>query len=172
MKHLFISLFCLFLCACGEVKTDDLREFTFEIKSKVYTHEDKIFKLKEIESLAFTQKEERDPFSKPKKETFTDKKKIDKNCLQPNLNRQKENLEFFSLDNIKMRGTLKFDNQLWAILEAPNSIFYRVKAGQYIGLDYGKTLKITDTHVELFELLLDRNGCWKKHHREIDLLLE
>jgi len=75
------------------------------------------------------------------------------------LNRRKEPLEAFPLDSMSMVGSVQKKGQPFALLKV-DGLLYQVKAGDYIGQNYGKILKITETEVSLREIVQDAAGEW------------
>ena len=173
MKWLFVLLISLFLLACKDVNTDDLVSFVDDTKAQQHVAEDKLPVLIDLAPLAFTQQQARSPFFKPTLIAITiEDKKVAVGCLQPNFKREKESLENFSLGDLQMRGTLKINQQLWAIIATPNELFYKVKVGNYLGLNNGKITHVSEGKIKLSELKLGRESCWEKQATEIKLLLE
>jgi len=173
MKWLFVLLIGSFLLACKNVKTEDLVQFVADTKAQQHPVKDKLPILIEHSPMAFTQEQARSPFFKPKQITTTfDNKKIVKGCLQVDLKREKEHLENFSISDLNMRGTLKINKQLWAIIETPNSLFYKVKIGSYLGQNKGQVIHIQEDKIQLLELKLGQSDCWETQVTEIKLLLE
>lgn len=174
MNWLFMWLITLlFLLGCKDVKTDDLVRFVAETKAQQHIAEDKLPALVEPVPLKFTQQQVRSPFSKPKLiAVIIEDKKVEKGCLQPNFKRDKEILESFSLGDLQMRGTLKINQQLLAIITTPNELFYKVKVGSFLGLNNGKVTHVLEDGIKLSELKRVRDGCWEKQATEIKLLLK
>jgi len=75
------------------------------------------------------------------------------------LNRRKEPLEAFPLDSMSMVGSVQKKGLPFALLKV-DGLLYQVKAGDYIGQNYGKILKITETEVSLREIVQDAAGEW------------
>lgn len=75
------------------------------------------------------------------------------------LNRRKEPLEAFPLDSMSMVGSVQKKGMPFALLKV-DGLLYQVKAGDYIGQNYGKILKITETEVSLREIVQDAAGEW------------
>ena len=75
------------------------------------------------------------------------------------LNRRKEPLEAFPLDSMSMVGSVHKKGQPFALLKV-DGLLYQVKAGDYLGQNYGKILKITETEVSLREIVQDAAGEW------------
>lgn len=72
----------------------------------------------------------------------------------PDTKRPKEPLEKFSLDSLKMVGTItKRNGELFALVKEPEptSTVRIVGIGNYMGLNYGKIEKITETTIEVRE---------------------
>ena len=140
MKWPVVVLSSLFLCACVDVEVGDLTSFIVDIKSQQYPMDDSLPELIDYTPLTFTQQQARSPFLKPNLLSgAVGNIKTERGCLQPDVNRERESLESFSLGDLHMRGTLKINQQLWAIVETPNGFIYKVKAGNYIGLNKTKT---------------------------------
>lgn len=169
MKHLLTLCMSLTLFSCVDVNLDDLTEFVVETKAKVYPINDDIPTLKKIDALAFTQEEGRNPLSKPKAEVVIEPKNIPKSCPQPNFQRKKQALEMYSLENMKMRGTLLINDELWALVQVSGGEIHKVRPGYYLGLNYGKVIAITENKIDLLELASDKNGCWQERMTQIDI---
>ena len=75
------------------------------------------------------------------------------------VNRRKEPLEAFPLDSMSMVGSVVRQGRTFALLRVDN-LLYQVKAGDYLGQNYGKITKITETDVGLREIVQDAAGEW------------
>ena len=73
-------------------------------------------------------------------------------------NRNREELEGFELDSIKMVGTLQNEDNNWGIVIDPDGIVHRVKTGNYIGLNIGKITSIEEEQIEVREIIKDNSG--------------
>tara|TARA_B100000745_G_scaffold291093_1_gene230555 strand:- start:867 stop:1442 length:576 start_codon:yes stop_codon:yes gene_type:complete len=73
-------------------------------------------------------------------------------------NRNREELERFELDSIKMVGTLQNEDNHWGIVIDPDGIVHRVKTGNYIGLNIGKITSIQEEQIEVREIIKDNSG--------------
>ena len=169
MRFLILLIMTLPLFSCVKVNLDDLSRFVTETKAKTYPVDDSVPTLKKIDALVFTQKETRNPFSEPQAEAIAPVENAPKSCPQPNLNRNKQALEMYSLDNLIMGGTLFVDQQIWGLVQVTNGQLYKVKSGDYLGLNNGKVLKITDNKIDLLELVADQDGCWQERITQITL---
>jgi type IV pilus assembly protein PilP len=75
------------------------------------------------------------------------------------LNRRKEPLEAFPLDAARMVGSVNRKGSPYALVKV-DSLLYQVKVGDYLGQNYGKIMKITETEISLREIVQDASGEW------------
>ncbi len=79
--------------------------------------------------------------------------------LASEINRRKEPLEAYPLDSMRMVGSVTRNGQQYALLRVDN-LLYQVKQGDYLGQNYGKITKISETDVSLREIVQDAAGEW------------
>lgn len=89
--------------------------------------------------------------------------------MQPDMNRAKGPLEQFPLDALRMVGTINKDNRLYALVRTPENTLYRVKAGDYMGMNYGLVVAVNDTSIEIRETLQDGAGDWTESSATVAL---
>lgn len=88
--------------------------------------------------------------------------------LQAELNRRKEPLEAFPLDTMTMVGSIERYSRQVALIKI-NNLIYQVRVGNYLGQDYGKVMKITESAVELREIVQNSSGEWVERNSTIQL---
>lgn len=79
--------------------------------------------------------------------------------LTAELNRRKEPLESYPLDTMTMVGSVVKKGQPIALLQV-DRLLYPVRVGEYIGQNYGRVMKITETELTLREVVQDAAGEW------------
>ncbi|TFZ00022.1 pilus assembly protein PilP [Ramlibacter rhizophilus] len=79
--------------------------------------------------------------------------------LAPELARRKEPLESVPLDNMAMVGTLFKQGKPVALIKVDN-LLYQVRPGQYMGQNYGRVTKVSESEVVLREIVQDPVGDW------------
>ena len=79
--------------------------------------------------------------------------------LNAEVNRRKEPLEAYPLDSMGMVGSVIKQGRPYALLRVDN-LLYQVKVGDYLGQNYGKITKITETDISLREIVQDAAGEW------------
>jgi type IV pilus assembly protein PilP len=85
-------------------------------------------------------------------------------------NRNREELEQFELDSLKMVGTLEDEEQLWGIVVDPGGIVHRVTVGNYAGRNIGKIVNIFEDRIELREIIRNSQGRWEERQAALALI--
>jgi type IV pilus assembly protein PilP len=89
--------------------------------------------------------------------------------LAAEMNRRREPLESFPTDSMAMVGSVSRKGRPFALLRVDN-LLYQVKVGDYMGLNYGRVMKIDETELTLREIVQDASGEWVE--RVSSLLLQ
>jgi type IV pilus assembly protein PilP len=87
----------------------------------------------------------------------------------PDQTRAREPLEAYSLETLKMVGTLQQHNRTYALVKA-DSALYKVQVGNYMGQSYGMVTQISETEIALKEWVQDAAGDWSE--RDSALMLQ
>ena len=89
----------------------------------------------------------------------------------PDFDRNREELESYPLDSLRMVGTLEKGDQFWAIVvgPSPDSIIHRVQVGNFIGQNNGKITGITEDKIELLEIVPNGRGGWEERSAQLAL---
>ena len=82
--------------------------------------------------------------------------------LAPDPNRNREELEGYALDSLRMMGTLEQDETIWGIVRTPDGAIHRVQSGNYMGRNHGKITHISEEKIELTEIVPDSQGRWQE----------
>jgi type IV pilus assembly protein PilP len=88
--------------------------------------------------------------------------------LSAELNRRKEPLEAYPLDSMSMVGNITKGGRQYALLRVDN-LLYQVKQGDYLGQNYGKIMRISETDVSLREIVQDAAGEWIERNSALQL---
>ncbi|RME33656.1 MAG: pilus assembly protein PilP [Gammaproteobacteria bacterium] len=167
--HLVLAALTLSLAACISDDRSDLEQKVNEILARKSTRVEKLPEIKPYERYLYQSGKQnlRDPFEPFVEETPQEKVAALDNAQQQALydevyNRNKEELEQFELDSLRMVGTIEKDDEIWAIIKDPQGLIYRVRAGNYMGKNSGKIVAIYEDHVELREIVKDAQGVWRE----------
>lgn len=171
MKPLLVMVTSALLIGC-QANSDDLNVYVANVKSKTYPINDQIPTIQEIAISPYVAVNKRKPFSIPRPEEAISANSTPKSCPQPNLKRQKQPLEKFSVDNLFMRGTIELDEHLWALVQVSGGDLHRVRSGYYLGLNHGRILNVEKDKINLLELVPDEEGCWVEQTTQLTLVSE
>lgn len=152
--------------ACGG-DMRDLERYVAEVKGRKSTEIEPIPQPKQYEAYAYVPAGRRDPFVRPEAEAPRDP--VTSNGLRPNLRRNREPLEEYPLDGLRMVGTVHFDNRTYALVRAPDGIVHRVSRGNHMGQNYGEVVAIDEGQIQLSEIVPDGFGGWNQRPAVISL---
>jgi len=79
--------------------------------------------------------------------------------VQPDLTRRREPLESYPLDNLKLVGNLRQGAANVALLQA-DAALHQVRVGNYVGQNFGRIMRISESEVSVKELVQDAAGDW------------
>jgi type IV pilus assembly protein PilP len=154
----------LILGACGE-GFSDLRSFVKESEKSVGRKIEALPQVKPFAPFAYEGFDLPDPF-KPRKLAI---KQDNAGANAPDLNRRKELLEAFPLEQLRMVGTLYQSGTMFALVRAERTL-YRVRKGNYLGQNFGLIVDITDSEIKLKEIVQDTAGDWAERESVLPLL--
>lgn len=88
--------------------------------------------------------------------------------IRPDLDRRREMLEGYPLDQLKMVGTLRQAGNQVALIDAAGQTFM-VRRGNYVGQNFGLVTSISETEVDLKEIVQDAAGEWIERPTKLEL---
>lgn len=158
------------LVGCGNDDVSDLKKYIEEVKARPKTAIQPIPEMKVIEPFVFKPDGLRDPFRPMlKKDGDGDIDFSDVNGIRPDTTRRKEELEAYSLDTLRMVGTVTNDKGLWGLIRAADGTVHRVQVGNHMGENYGKIIRIGEDKIELTEIVPDKPGTWREQQASLAL---
>ena len=78
--------------------------------------------------------------------------------ISPDAQRNREFLEEFPLDTLRMVGTLSSGGQFYGLIQTSDGLVHRVRNGNYMGQNHGKVNTINDSEIVLTEIISDGLG--------------
>ncbi|PPE75303.1 hypothetical protein C3942_04670 [Solimonas fluminis] len=142
------------LSACGNGQKD-LEAWVTEVKARPPAPIEPIPQMKQYESFTYDAAGRRDPFA-----SIQPSRQASNSGIKPDLNRNKEPLEEFPLDGLRMVGTVDTKGKVFALIKAPDGVVHRVTVKNHMGQNYGEIVSISEAEVGLMELVADGFGGW------------
>jgi type IV pilus assembly protein PilP len=78
--------------------------------------------------------------------------------VRPDQKRNREFLEQYSLDTLRMVGTLRLGGSIFGLVQTKDGLVHRVSAGNHIGQAEGKIIEISPSKISLVEIVPDSLG--------------
>jgi type IV pilus assembly protein PilP len=140
------------LAGCGD-DTDELRARIDEVKSRPGGRIEPLPEVKPYETFAYSVADQRSPFEAGLPASATSP-----NALRPDANRPREFLEQFSLDTLRMVGTLRMGGRRYGLVQTKDGLVHRVLPGNHVGQNDGRITAIEDGKISLIEIVPDGMG--------------
>lgn len=156
------------LAGCSS-DSEELEDWTKQQKREVRPNVQPLSAPKKFLPERYTVADGVEPFSNQKL-TVVLKQEARQNSslLAAEVNRRREPLEAYPLDNMAMVGSLDKRGTTFALIKVDN-LLYQVKSGDYLGQNYGKVVKISETEVTLREIVQDAAGEWVERQANLQL---
>lgn len=167
MKYGPAIILALVLAGCAGEEHQDLKEELKKLTADMRGKVEPLPVVRPYEAVPYKAYDLPDPFGPAKIELVT-KVAPAGGGLKPNLDRPKEPLEAFPLESVKVVGILQQGKDVFALVRAEGSV-YRVKAGNYLGQNFGLITSINDTQVQLRELVQEAGGDWAERVSTLQL---
>ncbi|MGD8956173.1 MAG: pilus assembly protein PilP [Chromatiaceae bacterium] len=151
----------LLLAGCASQDMSDLQDFVEEVKARPASGIEPIPEVKQVVGFVYMPKNRRDPFTRQEDDTAVTETILD-NGVRPDPNRRKEELESYSLDTLRMVGTLEQEEDRWGLVKTSDGTIHRVAPGNYMGQNDGRITRVSEDKIELIELVPTGSGFLEK----------
>lgn len=173
MKRTALIVLCVLLGACGGSDHEELKQWMAENTKDLRGNIPKLPEVKPYEPVPYDGDDRIDPFKPAKIEPESKYKQMagKGGAFQPDFEaREMRNslLEKYPLESLKMIGYMNVNKRPMAVIQVEDKV-KQVKVGDYLGLDFGMVTQITDTEVQLRELIQDSAGDWSERKSSLFL---
>ena len=163
-QKLALCGFCLLLIAgCTSSDEEELQQWMTEQRNQIRSRVDRLPEPTKFTPQAYSQEGTVEPFSNQKLaqalKRESSQSTVNAALIAPELARRKEPLEASPLDSVAMVGSLIKVGQPVALVRVDN-LLYQVRVGNYLGQNYGKITKVSETGISLREIVQDAAGEW------------
>ncbi|HXY95580.1 MAG TPA: pilus assembly protein PilP [Steroidobacteraceae bacterium] len=155
LRPLAVALLCLgylLLGACTSAD-DELNRFIEETKHEPGGRVEPLPEIKPYETYVYADSEMRSPFMPSAPGAGAGLAGV-----RPDQKRNREFLEQFSLDTLKMVGTLRLGGGMYGLVQTKDGLVHRVAVGEHMGQAEGKITEITPSKISLVEIVPDSLG--------------
>jgi type IV pilus assembly protein PilP len=158
-RHQFVRICSALACvaylgitACSSAD-DDLTRFIEDTKKEPGGRGEPLPEVKPYETFTYAAAELRSPFlpSGPGGSAGSA-------GVRPDAKRNREFLEQFPLDTLKMVGTLRLSGRVYGLVKTKDGLVHRVSVGNYLGQADGKITDVTPSKISLIEIVPDGLG--------------
>lgn len=143
------------LTACGS-DAGDLRSYIDEIKARPGGRIEPLPEVRPAPTFTYEPGERRSPFVPDVQQA-----RVSDNpdaVDAPDRDRPREYLEQFPLDTLSMVGTLNIQGTTYGLVQTQDGLINRVAVGNHMGQNYGRITNISDSRIELVEIVPDGLG--------------
>ncbi|MEB0040192.1 MULTISPECIES: type 4a pilus biogenesis lipoprotein PilP [unclassified Pseudomonas] len=165
---LCISVTLISLAGCDNANQfGDLQTYMDEVRARPTGVIEPLPKFRPYEAFSYSAAALRSPFQPPIKVDLTKRQKGSKE-VKPDETRVKQFLEGFNIEQFEMVGTMANLSGTFALVRGAGGV-YRMKVGDYLGRNDGRIVAISDSQVDVVELVPDGEGAWLERPRIISL---
>lgn len=173
------NLICALLLLSGCLSTDnsDLDQYIKDVLAKPGGRIEPLPEIKPYEAYAYqsSAKNARDPFKlfyQKNEEALIEEQDsgLTKEMENEIRHRNKEELEQFELDSLRMVGTMESEDNQWGIIEDPDGVVHKIRVGNYMGRNTGKILNVFEDRIEVREIVRNNQGRWEERQAAIALV--
>jgi type IV pilus assembly protein PilP len=168
---LLLSACALCLSACGLTDENEIQQWMKDQRATMKPTAQKVEEPKEFAPYAYEPHGQVDPFDPQKILMVVARQREERgsaSAIKPDLERRREVLEGFPLDQIRMVGMMRQGGNNVALLET-NGTTHMVRVGNYAGQNFGLVTRISETEVVLKEIYQDAAGEWVERPQKLEL---
>lgn len=150
------------MAGCSNSEVEELQQWMTQQRSQAQPKIGTVSEPKKYVPQAYTQERIVEPFNSQKLTQALRREagySGNTGLVDPELRRRKEALEAFPLDTVTMVGSVFNKGRPFALVRVDN-LLYQVRVGNYLGQNYGRITKVTETEVTLREIVQDAAGEW------------
>ncbi len=141
------------LAGCGRDMAD-LDAYVGEVKARPGGKIEPLPEIQTYETFTYEPGDARSPFVA----ALPDERAAAAGGVRPDQSRRREFLENFPLDTLDMVGTLNLGGTLYGLVQTKDKLIHRVTVGNYLGQNDGRIVAITDSDIQLIEIIPDGLG--------------
>jgi type IV pilus assembly protein PilP len=159
------------LVGCSWSDETEIRQWMAEVRQTTKPTTSPVPEPKEFSPQQYEGRAAIDPFDPQKVQMAVARQaqaRASASAIKPDLDRRREVLEGFSLDQIRMVGMMRNAGANVALLETSGQL-HKVQVGNYIGQNFGLITRVSENEVQLKEIVQDAAGEWVERPAKLEL---
>jgi len=164
-RVLMLSLFAIGVSACSG-GSDDLDEYINAVKARPGGRIEPLPEITPYEAFSYIADKQglRSPFRPDVPQAAGGG-----NGPRPDVERSREYLESFPLDTLGMVGTLHINDTMYGLIQTADGLIHRVIPGNYMGQNDGRITEISESSIDLVEIISDGIGGYIERDAAVGL---
>lgn len=164
-----LALAALLLAGCSDSDVKEVQDWMAEVKKQTKVAVVPLAEPKTFIPFAYAAREETDPYS-PNKLLAELARAAEKsnNPYRPDVERRKELLEGYPLDTFVMVGVLQKAGINYGLLQIDRAV-HQVRVGQRLGQNYGLVTAVSESEINIKEVVQDAGGEWVERLSKLEL---
>ena len=151
--------------SCGG-QPDDFHAYLNEVRARPGAPLEALPQVREPEVFAYAAADRRSPF-----EPAVPASGVARQAAAgpgPDAAREREFLENYSLNALRMVGSVHTGAGRFGLMTTPDGLLHRLATGDYLGRNHGRVVGISEREVRLVELVADGNGGYLERPAAVD----
>ncbi len=161
-----VALALVGLTACDR-DMSDLEQYVEKTKARPGGRIEPLPPVKEYRLYRYVADGRRSPFTPTQPATADGGENSGTDLIDSNRNR--EILEQYPLDTMRMVGSLTLAGKDYALVQSSDGIIHRVVAGNYMGQNHGRVVTISDSEISLTEVVPNGMGGYMQRQAAVAL---
>lgn len=159
----------LALTACAPASNEDLQQYIAKVQAETIAGIPPLPALPELARVDYVGEQARNPFL-ARAVQLRAQRENSTSCPQPDLQRQRGELETLALDQLQFTGTMNSRlSGFTALVISNQGRLYRVNVNDYIGPNYGQVSAIDSQQITIKEWIPTGDGCWQQRESALKL---
>jgi type IV pilus assembly protein PilP len=157
------------LASCGRpTAMEELQQFVLDVSLRPGGEIEPLPQFQSYEAFAYSAASLRSPFDVPIMVGAAPAEEPAA-VVQPDLDRPPEPLESFALTDLAMVGMIARERRVIALIRDSSGTLHRVGVGNYMGSNHGRVSSVTNSEVELVEIVPAGDGGLVERPRTLPL---
>ena len=156
-------LAAVLLTGCGGGQSD-LLKYIDQVKARPGGRIEPLPQVKPYETFTYEAESLRSPFTPDRPAS-----RASAAGPRPETSRPKEYLEQFPIDTLAMAGTISRGDGTFGLVQTRDGLLHKVREGNYVGQNDGRIVAITQSEIQIEELVPDGAGGFYKRSAAIAL---